>query len=298
MIRHPLVGALLLAFALPALAQDDFTGQFELEGKYSNRRATAVDLKITETLPQRFVVSRTAKFTSRRYRKQPAFTWNSSETRRQGSLLFVRYEIGPDAAGIIDRLQPGSSDRAILGALAEGNVFRAIYILSSDKKSLKEVLYNTTRSGSDAWWRWAKTGGDRKTPPAKPKLTSAGLDRAVTKHIKEWYLEMVDEAYEDDLADASTAAERKAVLESREIDREFDNTVELFLGDDTWEEYINEDYEDGNPFRDEFGRDIKREDVMVYGVSFAPEFAGIGLSKVFVFHRQTGELLDESDIMD
>lgn len=285
--------AALAAFALPAAAQDGFAGQYELEGRYSNRRNTKVDLKITQD-GSRFRVERTAKFTSRRYSSVPAFTWSSSETRRSGSLLIVRYELGPDSDGMISRLSPSSSDAAILSRLSEGNVFRAIYVLSRDKSSLREVLYNTTRSGDEDWWRWIKTDGKRKAAPS-PGVTAAQAHQKAEDYVRSWYLEDLKEGYENDLVGAS-ASERADIMARWTEDKQ--HGLDLWEGDDFFEGFVDDDYADGNPYRDAHGRVVPRDKLLVITASMFTNRAGIGLSKVFVFDGRTGEYLDESDIRD
>lgn len=293
LLTSALTLAALAALTFPAAAQDGFAGQYELEGRYSNRRNTQVDLKVTQD-GNRFRVERTAKFTSRRYSSLPAFTWSSSETQRSGSLLIVRYELGPDADGMVSRLSPSSSDTAILSRLSEGNVFRAIYVLSSDKRSLREVLYNTTRSGDEDWWRWIKTEGQRKAAPG-PGVTAAQAAQKAEDYVRNWYLEDLREGYERDLVGAS-ASERARLIANWNEDKQ--SGLDTWEGDDFFEGFVDEDYADGSPYRDSHGRVVPRDDLLVITASMFTNRAGIGLSKVFVFDGRTGEYLDESDIRD
>lgn len=287
---------LALACTSTAVAQDGLPGTYELEGRYSNRRTTKVEVEIKERYGD-FSVKRTGRYVSQRYKHLPAFTWTSSEAVVHGSLLVVTFKRGENAAGMAARLRTTSSDADILATLSDTNVFRAVYMLGSNKSSLREVVYNTTRLGGESNWRWIKTRGQRATPAAPANLSYAAFSKKTKEAIEGWYTNYINEGYDEQIANASTAAERVKLEEGRKNDLDLD-MIEIMDGHWWFDESIDEDYDNGDVFRDAAGKKIERKDVIVFTLSFYPDLAGIGLSKGFVFHRQTGELLDEGDIQD
>ncbi|MGE0709973.1 MAG: hypothetical protein AB7N76_25580 [Planctomycetota bacterium] len=295
-----LAGALLLAVQLPTFAAaQDLPGQYDLGARYSNQRRASVQLDIKESAG-RYRVTRTSRYTSAKYKGLPAFTWTSSEAKRNGRLLVVRYETGSDQDldGIASHLTPSSSSAQVLQALAAGNVFRAVYVLSSDGKSLRETVYNTTRQGDQSFWRWIQSSGKKQAAPTGPGLSDAAFAEATRDSIEAWYRDYIEEGYADELASAATAAERQRLEDRKQADLDFDSAAEIMDGDDYWDDEIDDQYSNGQKYRDDFGQEIPRKDVVVKALSFFPELAGIGLSKVFVFHRVTGKLLDEGDVQD
>ena len=69
-----LVGALALASTASA---QDFPGSYELEGKYSNQRLTSAQVTIAPSTSAAgsLTVTRKGKYTARRWRNVPEFTW-------------------------------------------------------------------------------------------------------------------------------------------------------------------------------------------------------------------------------
>ena len=116
-----LAGAFALALAIPSLASaDTIVGNYELSGRYSNRRGTAVKVRVEGAGYRKYRVERRGRFTSRRYRSLPEFTWTSEVGELHGNLLVVRYTLGASARGIADRLPTNPDQDEMLAALHEG----------------------------------------------------------------------------------------------------------------------------------------------------------------------------------
>jgi hypothetical protein len=287
-----------------AFAQDGFPGQYDLEGRYSNRRVTKAQLKVTKSPDGWVRVERTGKFTSNRFRHLPEFTWTSSSVDINDRLMRVTYVVHVPgtvgAAGLSANLDPDSADRAdVVSALTKTNTFSAVYFISADKKSLTEYVVNTTRLGDQRNWLWINTSGDRVVA-SNPNLSYADYEKARNKALQDWYTDWVTEAYVDDLADPNlTADERRKLEEQRDEDLDFD-MVEIMFGHWWFDEDIEERYGPYNPdpFLDANGQVIPKSALEVIDLSMFPNFAGIGLSKAFVFDTRTGEILDEGDIQD
>ena len=77
---------------LPALAAADPVGTWELTGKYSNDRETAATLIIGGSEGD-WEVTRTGRLTSRAFRNEDAFTWNSSVAEMASGRLVVTYTL-------------------------------------------------------------------------------------------------------------------------------------------------------------------------------------------------------------
>jgi hypothetical protein len=299
------LGALCGLFLLPTLAFADpgFPGEWDLEGRYSTRSPTEVSLQVTRLPDGGTVVSRTGKYTSRRFSHLPEFTWSSSDVRINGRRMQVTYRLGDDAEairGLVDRFDPDAADRDdVLAALQRGNELRAVYFVSSDGNKLREFVVNNSRQRPEHWWSWVQTSGERVQPAASTTLTAAEFEAKARQTMFDWYLEDVREYYESELADTSlTADERRRLEESRDIDMDTDN-LEVYDQDDYWNDAVRERYEyDNDPYQDANGNAIPQSAVEVRGLSMYPEYAGIGLSKTWVFDSRTGDVLEEGDIQD
>jgi hypothetical protein len=296
--------ALALALSIPSLASaDSLSGTYEMTGRYNNRRNTAVSVRVESAGWNKYRVIRKAKFTSSTYRHLPEFTWNSEIGQQHGNLLIVRYSLGAStSSGIAGGLSGNPSDRAMLRALAQGNEIRAIYKFSDDRSKIREVVLNTTRRGDQSWWRSIKANGDAVVEGFRPttapgRLSQAEFDRKTLEHMRQWYRDHLRDGYESELADASTAAERAQIRANWDSDKADDPAADA-EGDELWEDNVEYQYDDGEPYRDANDAKVPYEDVVVVGMSFYTELAGIGLSKTFVFDRHTGEVLEEGDIQD
>jgi hypothetical protein len=304
------VGLTLSLCLLPCLAhaQDAFPGRYELTGKYSNRRATKVELTIRKVPGAGTIVSRTGSFTSRRHRDTPPVHWTSANTRTSdsGRVLLVSYTAGPDVdvSGMINSMDPDRVTRDdVVAAMTQTNVFKGLYFLSADGQSIREVVTNTTRLGSDRWWRWCGTEGDRLAAAPISTLSRSEYEDARDGTIKDWYLDDTREYYDNELSDPNlTADERRDLEESRAIDMDFSNNE--IMNEDWWFEdeiedrYYGSDPANHDPFLDADGRAIPKDALEAVTLSMYPEHAGIGLSKAFLFDTRTGELIDEGDVMD
>ncbi len=296
--------ALALALSIPSLASaDTLVGTYELTGRYNNRRATAVNVRVEAAGWNKYRVIRRAKFTSSTYRHLPEFAWNSEVGEKHGNLLIVRYTLGAaTSGGIAAGLSASPSDSAMLRALAQGNEIRAIYKFSSDRTKLREVVLNTTRRGDQSWWRSIKTSGEAIVEGFRPtsapgRLSAAEFNRKSEEYMRQWYLDYLEGGYEDELLNASTAAERAAIQANWDEDKADDPAADA-QGDELWEDHVDDIYDNDSPYRTVGGQPIPKSDVVVSGMSFFSNLAGIGLSKTFVFDRHTGLLLEEGDIQD
>lgn len=291
---------LALALLLPsvALAQDSFQGRYALEGRYSNRKATSATVTISGSSGA-LKVERVGRFTSGPDAARPPFTWKSTSTRVVSArVLRATFRLGPTNGldGAVAALGADASDDALAGALAGENVLEAVYVLSSDKRSLREVIVNTTRLGDQARWTRCTTSGRRLASTPVGPISAAELRRRVDAELRRWHREYTEETYADLLASAS-AAERPDLLRQRDEDLRFEDN-EVIAGDDVFEEQIDERYDDGDPYRAPDGQAVPRASVKVYVLSMFPAHAGIGLSKTFAFDARSGALLDEGELQD
>lgn len=296
--------ALALALSIPSLASaDSLAGTYEMTGRYNNRRATAVSVRVESAGWNKYRVVRKGKFTSRTYRHLPEFTWNSAIGEQHGNLLIVRYTLeGATSAGIAGSLSANPSDSAMLRALDQGNELRAIYKFSTDRSQIREVVLNTTRRGDQSWWRSIKANGSSVVEGFRPttapgRLSQAEFNRKTEEYMRQWYQNYLKEGYEDQIANASDAAERDRLRRYWDEDKADDPAADA-EGDELWEDHVEWQYDNDEPYRDANDAKVPHEDVVVVGFSFFTNLAGIGLSKTFVFDRHTGELLEEGDIQD
>lgn len=177
-------GALVLSSTMVSYATPDdaaFLGTYELEGKYSNQRQTKVmELKVEKTESGGLRVSRHAKFSARRWRNTPSFTW-VGEGRVEGGVLKVTYRVSPSGTagggtGITDVIanpnNPGTPANPNDPAAA-GNVFEATYTLSEEGRVVSEALTNTTRRAPENWWTGVTSKGPRLSSPV-PDVVETG----------------------------------------------------------------------------------------------------------------------------
>jgi hypothetical protein len=293
---------LLVGLLLPlSVSAQEFAGKYDLSGRYSTRRSTASELQVRQ-VDRGYVVLRKGRFTSNRFRHLPQFTWSSADVQISGRVMQVVYtgegRSEYESRGLVAGLDP---DRASLDDVAaayapQRNVFRAVYFLSADGQSLREIVINTTRLGDAGWWRTVSTSGQRQAAPPPPSTLSAAEFRRVSRDaMDEWYSEWIEDYYTDALADATTDAERDELRADRDTDRDLSNNE--VMEDEYFEEYVDDRYP-GRPYLDEHGQEIPRAAIEVLMLSMAPEFAGIGLSKTFAFDKRTGEIVDEGDLQD
>jgi hypothetical protein len=301
-------GLALSICLLPALAcaQDAFLGQYELTGKYSNRRATKVELEIVKNPTRGYTIRRKGTFTSRRHRDTPPVEWTSRSVTvsDSGRVMLVTYTLnGTSARGLVNSLPDDASTGEAFDALTGANVFKGLYFLAADGQSLREVVANTTRLGDERWWRFVSAEGDRLQAPPVTTLSRADYEAIRDQVIDGWYLDDVREHYTRELADPSLSPDERQKLEAaRDIDMDVSNN-EILDGDWWFEQQLDERYDDPtppyyDPYLDAHGRPIPKDALEPVTLSMFPEYAGIGLSKSFLFDTRTGELIDEGDIQD
>jgi hypothetical protein len=289
-----LVTALLLLPTV-ASAQEPF-GRFAVEGRFSNGRATTAEVTVRTAPGGAIEVVRVGRVAG-----GAPFTWKASDARRaSGRTLRATFRLEPTggAAGAIAHLGPSSTDAAAIAALSATNVLEAVYFLSSDGQSVREVIVNTTRLGAESRWRHLTTNGRRVTSTSTGPLSAAELRARVERDVKAWYERYTRDVYADLLAGATTAAERARLTAQRAEDLDFATVCEVTEGDDAWEEDIHEAYANDDPYRTAAGDVVPRSAVKVYVLSMMPAHAGIGLSKVFVLDGRTGATLHEGDVTD
>jgi hypothetical protein len=146
--------------------------------------------------------------------------------------------------------------------------------------------------------RWAKFLKAAEAAGAVPQpddaVDATTYDAIIEKTMRDWYNDMVESAYEDEFTDA-TPAERQKLLADKQED--LDNFGD-FVSDDYAGENIDEMYEWQGPYMDANGLPIPRDSLDVVALSMYPNFAGIGLSKTFVFDKRNGNLVDDFDMQD
>jgi hypothetical protein len=188
MQRHrlaALLGAALLVTTYSYATPDDpsFLGTYELTGTYSNQRQTKVlKLNVERAADGTFTVTRTAKYTSRRYRNRPEFTWVGTG-RLEGGALKVTYRTNPDGTPvtgngmtsvITNPNAPGTTTAPSPPATAgQGNVYEATYTLTEEGRVISEALTNTTRKAPEDWWTGIRSSGPRLTSP-EPTTAATG----------------------------------------------------------------------------------------------------------------------------
>lgn len=294
MVRTPIVSALLLGALLPAAAQE-FTGNFQLEGRYSTGKKTTIELAIRQA-GNELRVDRVARISG----TSPAgpFTWTCERARKVSPrVLRATYRLEPQGglSSALASLSPGASDEELGAALRRTNVFEALYVISADGAALREVVVNTTRFGTERWSQINARGGRQVAAPLTP-LSPAALQKKVEAALKRWHARYTGDVYEALLADASPA-ERPALLQQKARDLDFFNCT-VSAGDDLLQESIEERYADGEAFLRQDGSKVELAQVRTYSLSFFPEHAGIGLGKGFAFDAVTGELLEEGELTD
>ncbi len=298
------LGLALSLCLLPTIAsaqQAGFPGQWELEGRYTSGRKTAVQLKVSQVAGS-LQVTRTGRFTSPDFRNLLAFTWTSSQVQVSGRRMRVIFKVHVGntvgTEGLIGSLSPNSSRANVVRALTKTNTFDAIYFLSNAKRSISEVVVNQTRLGDDRWWQWASTKGQRGVDPAVAQLTRAEYERVRDETIKQDYLKGIASYYDEELTFTSTAAERRELDEDRALDMDFSKT-ELTEGDWDFEQEIYERYNYLNePYLDAQGREIPEGDLEVVTLVFSPQYARDTVGKPYVFDTRTGKLVAEGEITE
>jgi hypothetical protein len=300
------LGFTLSLCLLPAVAsaQTGFPGRWDLEGKYSTRRATAAELLVSYTSGS-IQVTRTGRFTSELHSGKPAFTWSSDLVRVEGRVMRVTFTVNASgsqgADGLAGNLTPDSSRESVVSALTKTNTFVAVYFLSVDKRSISEVAVNQTRFGDHRWWRWASTKGNRQTPPATAVLTRPEYERVRDETIRQAYLEGVRQYYAEELSFASDDDERRMLNEDRETDLNvnFETETDVSLGDFWFDQDIYERYTFlHEPYLDANGHEIPEAALEAVTHNYSPEHAGIGLSTPYLFDTRTGELIATGETTD
>lgn len=173
-------GALVLSSTLVSHARPDdgaFLGTYELEGKYSNQRLTKVTELKVERAGEGYKVTRTAKYSARRWRNVPAFTW-VGEGKVEGGVLKVTYRLNRDgtpvaATGIADVLTNPDATAGGATTPADGNELEATYALSEEGRVVAETLTNKTRRPPQDWWTGISSKGTRLSSP-EPEVTATG----------------------------------------------------------------------------------------------------------------------------
>lgn len=296
MVRHTFtLGLALLLVPSLASAQDALVGNFTLAGRYSNGRATTADLTI-RSQGGALRVQRVGRVTTP---TTAQFTWECQEARKVSArVLRATFRLEPQGGmnAALAALGPGASDAAVASALSQTNVLEAVYILSSDKKTLREIVVNTTRLGAESRWRQLNATGKRVVAAPTGPLSATELRRRVDAALERWHREYTTEVYAGLLADAAPA-DRPALERKRDEDLVFANN-EIIEGDDMWEENVDEAYHNDDPYSRADGSRVLRSDVKIYVLSMFPEHAGIGLSKAFIVDARTGEVLEEGDLTD
>jgi len=194
--------------------------------------------------------------------------------RAMGAEVVSEVEPGLDFLFVGEAGQTGKDERAqVLNTLGHANI---------------AVI------GNGAFLQAAHRAG--VTGPAPTAISSQEFDAIVRDTTRNFYMSFLEGSYADDLARASSPAERQRVLDAWEADKgNYDFMIEP---NDYWTDRVADQYANGEPYLDKFGRPVPEDDVEIDDFQFFTDHAGIGLSKVFVFDRRTGELLDEGDIMD
>jgi len=148
-----------------ASAQDGtaFIGSFETTGTYSNQRQTKAALRFERAADGKLSVTRVGRYSARRWRNVPAFTW-TGEARVDGANLKVTYRLGTDGVGISNVIVGNPN------AAAVANTFEAVYSLSDQGQTLTERLTNTTRKAPEEWWTSISTAGPRMSTGTTPPV--------------------------------------------------------------------------------------------------------------------------------
>lgn len=131
---------------------------------------------------------------------------------------------------------------------------------------------------------------------ASARITDAQYSAKVTDTLRGFYESYINDGYDDALMGADSPSDADWLEGQRATElAAFDPWYE---GSEMWDDDIDWQYENGQPYLDTDGAVVPRDDVSTVAFSFFPELDGIGLSKVFVFDRRTGNVLDEGDVMD
>lgn len=296
MVRHTFtLGLAVLLLPSLASAQDAFVGNFSLEGRYSNGRLTSAEVTI-RSQGGGLRVQRVGRLTGP---NTAPFTWECQEARKVSErVLRATYRLEPQGGvtAALAALGSSASDAAVARALSQTNVLEAVYIVSADRRSLREVIVNTTRLGAESRWRQLNASGKRVVATPTGPITAAELRRRVERELARWHRDYTTEVYAGLLADAAPA-DRADLERQRDLDLDFSSN-EVIEGDDMWEENVAEAYSNDDPYHRADGSLVRRSDVRIFVLSMFPEHAGIGLSKTFVVDRRTGEVLEEGDVTD
>ena len=293
---RPFAALCALALLAPLAHAQEFPGRFSITGKDSLSRDVSATVRITAS-GSALSVDREGKVQTAS--GPVALRWRSSSARLASPrVLRVTYKVAvPGAAGLVTSLDPETATAAAtLAVLERENVLEAVYFLSADGRTLREVISNTTRFGPERW-RSLEARGQRVTT-AVTAITAAELQARVERHVRDWYTRYTNTTYVSLTAAATTAAERARLAAARTRDLDFAATCELTEGDDDWSERTDDLYAAGNGYRDANGAVVPRAKVRIFALSFMPEHAGIGLSKAFVFDGRTGAVLEEGDVQD
>jgi hypothetical protein len=131
--------------------------------------------------------------------------------------------------------------------------------------------------------------------PVTP-VTPAEAQQVRNTTIHGWISDWMRDAYEDEIADADDPARRTEL--QGELQTELDN-VDWELEDADWyEEWVDDQYAAGRPFRDAQGRNIPRDALEIYDVAWGSDIAGIILGIPMAFDSRTGELVDLGEMHD
>jgi hypothetical protein len=170
-----LIGTLAALSGSSASAQEigPFLGTYHTTGK-QGWRSTKADIAIVASNGT-LTITRTGSFTSRRYRRQPAFTFTSTDVTLDGDTLKVVYRLTKDgeslsmgqAGGLVSAMNGtpllDSAGNPVVIDPGSLNIFNGTYELKDDGTVIHEKIRNTTKVAPEDFWRNIKTKGKQLT---------------------------------------------------------------------------------------------------------------------------------------
>lgn len=138
---------LALACAATASAQSSvLPGDYDLRGTYADGRTTKVDLEVELQPSGQLEVTRKAK------RAGEKLEWTGVGSSN-GTQFQVEYRVAVASAGAAGRVSGASS--------GPEHVFRAVYVISADGRTISEDLRNATQIAPEDGWSSVTTAGTR-----------------------------------------------------------------------------------------------------------------------------------------
>jgi hypothetical protein len=200
----------------------------------------------------------------------------------------VIYRVEPDdleASGLIAKLAQERPLRETLTAVQLEYV--GLYRLQPDGFTLVEVIAKSkdSRDGG-ACWRHARTTGPRQ-------LSDEQFSELTLRAAQTWHRDWKWTAYREGYRNTSLINIPELMRLVSDDETPFRDALRTVEADAKAKDLIDDRYANSSPYLDRVGRPVPREHVVALRYTFAARTKWYKVTKVFVFDRRTGDVLED-----